>query len=341
MAVSSRFTLHASLLVAAAILAAFAFTVRTGTAANSNAHHRVTFDYRATMRASELDPLGAELVGGADMQRTSEPASVLISLAEVLVVDAHYELAGDYQDVSGTLLAELKVRARDGWERTWPLGPATVITGTSSTGTATVDVGDLDARLLGIERDADFRPGLYDVTILFTASIEGTTAAGTRVADTFVAPFEMQWTGTKVVLPTALRVESAGASAAQAAVGESSLFGISLMPGSLTGRIALFGAVLLLAGAFASWMKFRGDPRIARMRLGSDVVRASLANDPGNTRQVHAESLEAIARAAKMAALPLCYDERRNIYFALDRDVMYIWREDRRVPTTLPKRDAA
>ena len=105
------------------------------------------------------------------------------------------------------------------------------------------------------------------------------------------------------------------------------IWGLALIPQTPVEKLlATLGLISLVVIASLSWSLLRNDPKLTRMRYAGRAVNASLDRDT-KLRAVEIASLPELARAAQTASLPLCHDQARAVYFAIDRDVIYMWKE--------------
>ncbi len=156
--------------------------------------------------------------------------------------------------------------------------------------------------------------------------------------------WKVTWNGSRITLDDKLTRDfkaGGGTTIVPTTKGDSSLaiMGISL-PGSKGQALGIIVAMLALAGAggalwWSSASRNGGSP-VNRLRFGGQIIEARLVQ-PGEQEGavVLVESLADLARSAKMAGLPICHDRDANVFFFLDRDVLYAFREEATKPTPL------
>ncbi len=159
------------------LLLAFLSYGRAGSRAVSD---NLAYQHTAEFGYSAAVPAG---VYNADRVATGEP--VFRKLTDVVTVQFKYRLQSDQpRDVAGTYRLNAEIRDASGWKRTIPLGSETGFRGDSFAASGTVDLGEVQALLDGVEARTGVEHPDYILSVAPEVLLKG-KLAGQKLEDEF------------------------------------------------------------------------------------------------------------------------------------------------------------
>jgi len=350
-------TVVALALTAAAVYSLLEPAQKTETVERLRYEHTAAFDYTAQVQPSSLYPNGVigpvlpppvsstsspqsedasarpEPVEGraATVAAPSAP-SIYSNAAQSLDLGVSYNLKSSAPpDVSGEYSAALQIKAGEqGWTKTLPLLPPMAFSGPQASFRVPIDLAQVWSVIDAIEKETDFKPTAYDVSVIPTVRVKG--SVGPEPLDAVYAPaFSMKLTRTQITPDAQLTRSEVKSFRDTVTRGQRfNLLGLSL-PVTAARWLSSGGAAVALAvaGALAA-MIFLGlgqdGAAKIRARYGSLLISVAQADPNEEGQRIQLASMQDLVRLAQRDGRVIFHHEPgpgSHRYFIQDGAVTY------------------
>jgi Family of unknown function (DUF5305) len=315
------------------VLAAYAFVlpkVQTETQTLASYEHTGNFRYTVTAQPSALNPSGTigPVLPGSDAGDATTREPIFTRLAQVLDFSYVYQLQGA-SDVTGTMTADLVIRAGDNWSDTMNLVPITPFKGATGALQGSVDFNQIAGLLTQLEEQTGVRAESVDLVITPVVKVQA-RANGQQINETYSSPLTLAYTSTLITPDATLSFsEPKTITNTTRFDKELGLFGSTISVTSvrpiatLLALITLVPTVLLAAVYFLGFG--RSEAGMARARYRSIVVPVSEVASLVNHR-IAVASIQDLAQMAKREgrSLFVCdFENGSQAYLVHDGMVIY------------------
>ncbi len=258
---------------------------------------------------------------------TKTPHDMLVSLAYGLRSDSSADLVGRFS-------ADLTVEAGEaGWVRTQRLLPPTEFRGTEFSAVIPIDLGQVVEMITTIERETEFKPNAYELTVLPRIEVQG-RVGGDSVDEAYVPPFRMLWERNRVVPDGELnrsethvlyddRTVPAYLSLGPAAVSVTAARALGV-------GLSLLGLLATGLAMASAWRRVARDEALRiKARYGRMIVEVRGLDPSYNGQRIAVASMADLARMAKMEGRQILHTRtsaREDVYFLWDGGLIYEYR---------------
>jgi hypothetical protein len=312
--------------------------------------HRATFGYTLRVEPSTLYPeglmgpvsAGQDLAGRQLPPKQGQPAfpqgpAVYTKEPRDMIISFHYSLMGPARtDLIGNFSADLNVQAgENGWLRTITLVPRTAFEGPNFSAAIAVDLGQVMEMIASVEKQTDYKPNFYQLTVLPRVELHG-RIAGDTVDESYSPPFRMLWERNRLVPDGDLtRSESRLLWDEQTVVvyvplGPAAVPVIAARAAGI--GLSLLGVLALGIAGVRTWHRVRQDEALRiRARYRGLIVDVQAADLPSRGQTVVVSSMGDLARIARAEGRQIFHaraDGQAEIYFLPDGAFTYEYRPD-------------
>lgn len=319
--------------VALTALAVFAYVIpetETETETLARYEHTGRYTYTVDTDPSALNP--SETIGPVQPGTTEDgdelPPAIFTRLAKALHFLYVYQLQGASQ-VSGTVSAELEIKAGTSWSQRVPLVEAVPFEGATGGIEGTVDFKQIAALLTQIEEQTGVTTGSVDLTVIPEVDVQATSNSQ-QFSETYSSPLTFTYNSNLITPDETLAFSEPGTITSTIERDkELTLFGGSVMVGTVRDFAAPLAVVALaLTGVFASIYFLgigRSETAMVRTRYGSLLVPVAEVESAASHR-ISVASLLDLAQLAKREGRSLFvrdFDNGAQAYLLHDGMVIY------------------
>ena len=334
------------LVIGVAAAAVYSFrqeTQKTETVERLRYEQTAAFDYTVQVQPSSLYPSGvigpvvappvpptssgqarSAAEGPPNAQATVTSPPIYTKAARSLDLVFNYNLKGSLPAaVSGEYSADLQIKAgENGWTKTLPLLPSTAFSGPQTSFRTTLNFAQIWAIIDAVEKETDFKPGAYDLSVIPTLHIKGSVGPE-AVDEVYAPPFTLKLTRTQIT-PDGELARSQIRTFTDTMTSRS--VSVTMARWASVGGTAIALALAAVLAAVVFLGLGRDEAAKIRARHGSIIIDVAQADLKADTQKIQLTSMHDLVRLAQRDGQIILHQEvapGSHRYFVQDTTVTF------------------